>query len=242
MTPAPTQLLHKVIISAMPIETAAILEHAVEIKKVDLATVSYHVAKVGTEFCAIFTSGIGQGYAAATTMLAIHLFNPAYLIFVGIAGTPHTHLTVGDVILGERVFSADLLRFTEAGELIQPDCKHGDQPPAYIDAEQLSQQQLQKLSFSNFSVTQGMVATSDQFPLSPSMPVKLENKSVDAVDMESFAFAQICHKFNKPFSIVRGLSNYVKIGNAERFKIAPDAIQLASDNAAKVAAKLIDLI
>lgn len=228
-----------VIVTALAIESEVFDEHLQEKENYINQFLNVKIGSIHHKKVAIVISEIGETNAAIATTLMIQQCQPKNLIFTGIAGTLNHALAIGDVIVGETVFSAELMARYQSGKYIE--CKFGILPsPKYCLSEN-ALATLKKLESQEhtFTVKPGVIATSDEFPLSINIGSCVEDsKQVDAVDMESAAFAQTCLKFKKSWCVVRGISNYV---DAEKNAlIEKENVFLAAKNAAAVTVKMIE--
>lgn len=229
-----------VIVSAMAKETEALRACAIASSCNVRSSIPYYPVTLSGFDCILITTGIGQSYTAAMTALAIHCFNPHWLIFSGIAGTPLKHIALGDVVLGNLFFSSDLMPFFESEEITPCKSDPQDLPPTSVDGFLIPSKNQYRGNNKSFVVHTGTVATSDQFPLAQKMPQQFNGHPISAVDMESFAFAQICTKFQKKFAVVRGISNYVDFDTShESVDLTIKNAQIASEHAALVTADLL---
>jgi len=169
-------------------------------------------------------SGIGKVAAATTATMLIQHFGVKRIVFTGVAGGLGPGVKVGDVVLARCFLQHDM----DASPLFP---RH--QVPGYgrsrlaADAE-LSDaleractrmlhtlaQRLDAASVNTFklqapSLHQGLLISGDRFVATNAESLALQSELPDAlaVDMESAAFAQVCHDFGVPLAVVRTISD-----------------------------------
>jgi nucleoside phosphorylase len=97
-----------VILTALEVEYAAVRTHLRGLRPV--VHPSGTIFEVGTaagsaQQVALAVTGEGSQNSAVLTERAAALFDPAYLLFVGVAGALHDDLDLGDVIVATRVYA-----------------------------------------------------------------------------------------------------------------------------------------
>lgn len=240
-----------VIMTALNLEHEAVLEHLVDIRAhrhpsgtvFDVGTVAGHPE----HRVALALTGPGTTAAATLTERAKTEFNPAAMVFVGIAGGLREWLTIGDVVVATKIYSYQggrseddefLVRPSawsiahrldqEARRLLRgnawhsflPELAEGDAPVAHFEAIAVGD----------------VVLNSRRSELARRLRASY-NDAV-AVDMESSGFAHAAHLSDQVRAVaVRGISDY-----ADGSKAATDSEGgqlLAARNAAAFAIALI---
>lgn len=230
------------IVSAMPIEMEQFNVHCTNVEKVSIGKIDYHFGNIAEKRIALIVSNIGQINTAAITTQVINDINPAYLIFSGIAGATNPNLKTGDIVVGETVFSAESISLRRNRKTTRK-CKFGTLPPIKFRAHPFLLKKAKKIAKKILhDVIFGVVATSDYFPIPNYLPEKFEKNTVDAIDMESVAFCQICTIFEKPYIVIRGISNHVNKNHGPEIIIKTNLIEEAAIKAASFVSKLIEEI
>lgn len=221
------------IITAMAIEMEALLPWLSGIERIEHNNFIFIKGNIDSKRIVLCSSDMGQTNAAIATMQLIHYFNPTTMIFCGIAGAVSPSLKVGDVVVGEIIVPLDTQPLHDFNKVNR--CMHGVVP----ESKFISDKQLLKI-FSNIDlpVHLGTIATSDYFPYPTNMPSSFEGSPILSIDMESSAFGQCCQKMNKPFIVIRAISNIIT-KDISFSRISSEDISSASQKAAEVTAALI---
>lgn len=165
----------------------------------------YHGQLQGVDVT-LLKSGIGKVNAAIGTAILLHEFKPDCVINTGSAGGFDPELTVGDVVISDRVLhhDADLTIFG-----YQPGQLPG-MPPAFIPDTLLSAIAEDCISqLDGVQAVHGLIATGDSF-MNQAEKVEATRQNfpdIKAVEMEAAAIAQTCHRFEVPFIVIRALSD-----------------------------------
>ncbi len=142
-----------------------------------------------------------------STAVLLQHFKPDCIINTGSAGGFDPSLNVGDVVISTEVrhHDVDVTAFGyEYGQVPQL-------PAAFTADEKLKQtadqQSVKKLG--DVQVVSGLIATGDSFMNDPCRVEAIRDKfdSLQAVEMEAAAIAQVAHQFARPFVIIRSLSD-----------------------------------
>ncbi len=151
-------------------------------------------------------SGIGKVNAAIATTLLIERFNPDCVINTGSAGGVGDGLKIGDVLIGSQSahHDADVTAFGyQYGQL-------PGMPPRFDSDETLmAAAEKAAAAFQAASVRRGLVVSGDSFVHSESELARIRSRFADvaAVEMEAAAIAQTCTRLQKPFVIIRAVSD-----------------------------------
>ena len=142
--------------------------------------------------------------AMSVAVLADH-FGVDALINTGSAGAVATGLNIGDVVVADKLVyhDVDLTAFGyDYGQMsMQPLYFESDK--GFIDTFE------QVLNKANVASKIGLIATGDSFIAGQDKidAIKAAFPEVQAVEMEGAAIAQAAHSFNKPFIVVRAMSD-----------------------------------
>ncbi|KML34281.1 5'-methylthioadenosine/S-adenosylhomocysteine nucleosidase [Rossellomorea marisflavi] len=154
----------------------------------------------------LLRSGIGKVNAAMSTAVLLQHFKPDCIINTGSAGGFDPALNVGDVVISTEVrhHDVDVTAFGyEYGQVPQL-------PAAFTADEKLKQIAVQSVKkMGDVQVVSGLIATGDSFMSDPARVEAIRDKfdSLQAVEMEAAAIAQVAHQFGTPFVIIRSLSD-----------------------------------
>ena len=182
------------------------------------------------------TTGIGTINAALVlATLAAHL-KPDAVFFSGTAGAIDPQLNIGDVVVGQDAFDADILSVHDAvigtpfeGALVNPNKKEKT-PPVYSSNASLLK--IATISHgSQYSLFHGRVATSNHFPAPKELFEQIKANNAMIIDMESTAIYQFGWLTQLPVLVVRAVSNKL---NAQGTDDEIDRSDIkSSDHAAK---------
>ena len=175
------------------------------------------VKKYNLEFCCgklnekdivLVQCGVGKVNAARVTQVMIDMFEVAYIINVGVAGSLNDTLDIGDIVVGETLVQHDF-DITASG----------NHPKGYINKELgrelKSDRELvehckyvieNKMMGSHVKI--GTIATGDVFCTEVVMKDEIVKEfNADCVEMEGAAIGQVCTLCNVPFLVVRSISD-----------------------------------
>jgi len=226
------------IIGAME-EEVALLRSKLENQTTEIfAGFEYYIGQIDDKQIVLLRSGIGKVNAAISTAILLQVFNPDYVINTGSAGGFHTDLEVGDIVISSSVCHHDVDVTPFGYDLGQvpglPACFLPDQK--LIDAAKNSIESLKEVTHMH-----GLIATGDRFMHQPE-DVNNTRKNFPemiACEMEAAAVAQVCHTFEKPFVIIRSLSDIAGKENAKTFE---QYLEQAATHSAKVILGMLDRI
>ena len=160
-------------------------------------------------------SGYGKTGAAATTGALLAAFAVDSVVFGGVAGGIHDTVSIGDVVVADRLIHHDI----DVSPRFAP---HGvpSLGRAEIPADPELTMHLADAAHEHFGadavaatpqgkVHVGLVASGDQFISSEAQVAGLRRKlpEVLAVEMEGAAVAQVCAERQVPFAVFRSISD-----------------------------------
>lgn len=151
-------------------------------------------------------SGIGKVNAAMATTLLLEQFNPDYILNTGSAGGFAEDLEVGSVVISDEVVHHDV-NVTAFGY------KHGQVPqmPATFTSDErlirFAKEAIEEIGEHTSGV--GLIASSDTFMNDAEHVERVRTlfPEMIAAEMEAAAVAQVCYQFEKPFVVIRALSD-----------------------------------
>lgn len=191
------------------------------------------------------TTGMGTINAALVlATLAAHL-KPDAVFFSGTAGAIDPKLNIGDVVVGQDAFDADILSIHDAvigtpfeGALINPN-KQEKTPQIYSGNEWLLRSATLPLA-SRYSLFHGRIATSNHFPAPKELFEQIKANNSMVIDMESAAIYQLGWLTQLPVLVVRAVSNKLDDQGADDEVDSSDI--RSSDHAAKLVLHCIETI
>lgn len=182
----------------------------------------------------LLLSGIGKVGAAIATTLLIERFSPSYLINTGSAGATADNLSIGDVIVSTEVrhHDVDVTAFGyEYGQIPR-------MPAGYKAHERLVDIAKKVLARGPDRIHTGLIGSGDSFMSDPER-IKIVQKhmpSMLAVEMEAAAIAQVAHRFDLPFLVIRSISDLANKESSTDFK---ENLKRAAANSAVVVADIV---
>lgn len=193
------------IIGAMEEEIALLREQIENRQTITRAGCEIYTGKLDGVDVALLKSGIGKVSAALGTTLLLEHCQPDVVINTGSAGGLASTLNVGDIVVSTEVryHDADVTAFGyEPGQMAGcPAAFIAD--PALIDLAEQAIQQLQ------LHAVRGLICTGDAFinGAEPLHRIRSTFPTVAAVEMEAAAIAHVCYLFQRPFVVVRAISD-----------------------------------
>lgn len=199
------------IVSAMDVEIDLLLEEAEIRETKTLGNAVVHVGTLKGKDVVISRAGIGKINASSGFTAVMDRYDLSKVIFTGVAGGTKDEESVLDQVVGTKVvehdygyqgndgfvwYGGDPGRF-EPGEYYECD-------PTLVDLAYESSLKVLK----DQKVFKGVIASGDQFIASADYVAYL-NKEFDAYacEMEGAAVAKVCQTYDKPFVIMRTLSD-----------------------------------
>jgi nucleoside phosphorylase len=240
-----------VIMTALDVERAAVLEHLVDVRPhrhpsgtvFDVGTVAGHPG----HGVAVALTGAGTTAAATLTERANAEFAPAAMVFVGVAGGLRDWLAIGDVVVATKIYSYQGGRSEEDEFLVRPS--------AWSISHRLDQEARRLLRGNTWHSFLPDRADEDA-PVAYFEPIAvgdvvLNSRTSDlarrlrasyndavAVEMEGSGFAHAAHLGNQVHAVaVRGISDHADGGKAAADRAGGQ--RLAARNAAAFAIALI---
>jgi len=239
-----------VIMTALDVERAAVLEHLVDMRPRRRDGTVFDVGVVAgypAHRVALALTGAGTTAAAVLTERARAEFAPSAMVFVGVAGGLRDWLAIGDVVVGTKVYSYQGGRSEDDEFLVRPS--------AWSVAHRLDQE-ARRLPRGNAWHAFLPGGPGDEAPVAYFEPVvvgdvvlnsrkselaeRLRTSYNDAVavEMEGSGFAYAAHLGDQvPAIAVRGISDHADGGKAAADRLGGQ--RLAARNAAAFAIALI---
>lgn len=193
------------IIGAMDEEVALLIENMTDKDEQTVANCLFVTGKIAGKDVVLLKSGIGKVNAAMATTILHERFMPDYVINTGSAGGFSEELEIGDIVVSSQVVHHDV-------DVTAFDYAYGQVPgmPAMFAADsKLVSVATNAVKSLNVSSREGIIATADTFMADPQHVKRIKDKfpSMIAAEMEAAAIAQVCFQYNKPFVVIRALSD-----------------------------------
>ncbi|RKQ37863.1 5'-methylthioadenosine/S-adenosylhomocysteine nucleosidase [Oceanobacillus halophilus] len=222
------------IIGAMDEEVYLLLENMIEKKEEKIANCLFVEGKLHGKDVVLLKSGIGKVNAAMATTIMHERYAPSYVINTGSAGGFSEKLDVGDVVISSKVVHHDV-------DVTAFNYDYGQVPamPAMYTADSnLISKAVNAVEYLGLNYEEGIIATGDSFMDDAERVTFIRDKfpSMIASEMEAAAVAQVCYQYNKPFVIIRALSDIA----GKESSISFDAfLEKAAKNAAELIMSMI---
>ena len=193
------------IICAMEEEIKVLRAQLTNANEENIANMIFYSGQINDHEVVLVRAGIGKVQAGVTTAFLIQNFKVDTVINSGSAGGIGTGLAVGDLVLstGAAYHDASATVFGyKPGQLPQ-------QPQIFEADQELLQAVSEAASQAGLQVKPGLIVTGDQFVSSQAQIAAIKEIYPQALccEMEGAAVAQVAYQFDKPFLIVRAMSD-----------------------------------
>ncbi len=176
-----------------------------------------------TEIVAVI-GGVGKVNGAITAQALIEHFSAEKIIFTGLAGGLDDSLSVGDIVVGDRLICHDIPMFFVNNEnMFEGMSEEG----FYCDEEMIN-----LCKSTDIDIHMGTILTGDQFIEGDMRDELVARFDARCVDMESAAVAQVCWFYEVPLLVIRALSDFAD----------EDAMATYEANAEKIGAAVLSLV
>lgn len=170
----------------------------------------YH-GKIGSADVIVAKSGVGKAAAAMTVQFIADIFNPDAIINTGVAGGVSNDLSVGDVVVAEKLVQYDF-DVTALGYAKGYMCTgaNKNEPTIFMADKNLVEKFVEtaKDCYKSGKVHCGIIATGDIFMSDPVRKKEINHQfNAKAVEMEGAAIGQAASANNIPFVVVRVISD-----------------------------------
>jgi adenosylhomocysteine nucleosidase len=200
------------IIGAMQEEVSLLKEYMDGNDSCELGKQKFLTGKIKNHNITLLQCGVGKVSAAVGTTLLNQLFNPDIIINIGSAGALGSSFNIGDIIISSEVryHDVDLTVFGyEFGQMSK-------MPPYFTPGETLVVAATKCLPEEDqCHIKNALVISGDSFVSNKTHIANIKEKFAQdcVIDMEGCAIAQVCYMFNKPFIIIRSVSDIVEHEN-----------------------------
>ncbi|SRR5699024_3271181 len=227
------------IIGAMEEEVTILRDQMENRQLTTIANCEFIEGTVNGTDVVLVRSGIGKVNAAMATSLLLEKFNPDYVLNTGSAGGFAADLEVGSVVISDEVVHHDV-NVTAFGY------KHGQvpqMPATFMSNETLirfAKEAVEEIGEHTYGT--GLIASSDTFMSDPEhvAEVRALFPEMIAAEMEAAAVAQVCYQFEKPFVVIRALSDIAGKEAPMSFdEFLPIAAKHSSEIVLRVISKLL---
>ena len=205
-------------------ELCALLPLLAPARTVEIGGRHLYIGELQGREVILVLSGIGKVAAATTATLLIQTFNASALVFTGVAGGLHADVSVGDVVIAHQLLQHDMdaspifPRF----EVPLTGRSHFDASPALgaslaaaaqrclrADMGFVGSPELAAFGIHAPRVHRGLIVSGDRFVSTSTESAALRGllPAALAVEMEGAALAQVCFDFDRPYAVLRTISD-----------------------------------
>lgn len=161
----------------------------------------FYCGTLGEHDVVLVESGIGKVHAARCTQVLIDQMNIDYVFNIGVAGGVDPKVTIGDIVVGEKLVQHDY-DLTAFGH----DLGYVPKVGVYVESDPYLLEVA--ITLKKDGVYQGVIASGDSFFTDISKTKELESKfHALCVEMEGASIAQVCSLCNVPFLVIRSISD-----------------------------------
>lgn len=193
------------IIGAMEQEVVLLKNQLENKKEWHEAGVSFYSGSIGTHEIVVTQSGIGKVLAGLTATLLISHYHVDCLINSGSAGGIGKGLSIGDIVISDKLayFDSDVTAFGyEYGQMPQ-------MPLFYEASNQLMSVAIKAAEDKQLATRIGLIVSGDTFVHSQEQIAHIKKHFPDVLanEMEGAAIAQVAHQYKCPFVVIRAISD-----------------------------------
>ncbi len=199
------------IIGAMDCEITKLKELMKNITSVNANRLTIYTGEIENHKVILVKSGVGKVNGALCTQYLIDNYKPDYIINTGIAGGLAENLSIGDIVIGEKLIQHDF-DATDLGYAKGYMCTgiQKDKPTVYFSDEKLVEklENAIKHFHPDVKLHKGTIATGDMFIGCKERKHSIKSTfNAAAAEMEGAAIAQTANLNNIPCLIVRAIAD-----------------------------------
>ncbi len=191
------------IIAAMEEEVNAICQRMDKVEKHTIRNVKFYEGKLSGKEVVTMQSGVGKVSAAMSTTLLLDHYEVDCVVNIGTAGGLLESQEVLDVVISTKVAHHDV----DVSAFNWP--RGFDQDKTCYKADEKCVELIKSIIEEKDRVWVGPIASGDSFISTAAQVNEIKKYYPEAMcaEMEAAAVAQVCNLFNKPFVVVRSLSD-----------------------------------
>lgn len=224
------------IIGAMSEEVESLKKEMQVEQEYSQARMDYIKGKLWGKDVVVVVSGIGKVNAAVCTQILIDKFDVDMVINVGVAGGIGESIKPGDVVVGTKLIQHDMdaTRFGyDLGQIPRMDTLDFESDKKLVSIAMMA-------DCSDMNIMEGIIVTGDQFVACPEKADFLvKTFDAKATEMEGASIAQVAYLNEKPFVIIRSISDNASTGASMEYN---SFVDLAVENSLKVIKLLLEKI
>ncbi len=212
------------IIGAMKEEVDALKQEMILEEKLEKARMQFLKGMLWDKEVVVVVSGVGKVNAAICTQILIDHFEVDVVINVGVAGGVGEDVSPGDIVIATSLIQHDVdvsMFGKPAGQIPGLDVFDFKSDSNLIQYARLTEFQKDQ------RIVEGIIVTGDQFINEPGKAKYLvETFDAKATEMEGAAIAHTAYLNDKPFIVIRSISDNASTGATVEFnKFVPVAVE-----------------
>lgn len=226
------------IIGAMENEVKMLKSLMIDVSTQCISGINFYVGLLKGKKCVVAQSGIGKVSSAVCTQTMILIYNPRYIINVGVAGGILDNMKIGDIAVASSVVQYDInttaigdpMGFISGLNIINiPCCDLLTKATMSISKE-----------FKDINFYEGIIATGDKFLNSKTETDKIKHLfNAIACEMEGASIGQVCYMNNVNFTVIRSISDSADDNSHLDYS---NFVNSAAEVSNKIILKLLDVI
>lgn len=217
------------IIGAMGVEINALANLLENKHSETISGVEYLSGTIYKKDVVLAVCGIGKVFAAICAQTMILKYNPDVIINTGVAGTLTDELSIGDIAIADSVVQHDM----DTSPLGDPVGLLSGINIVKIPTDEKIYKKIEscvKSTSTNYKL--GTIASGDQFLASSEVKNKIvKNFGAIAGEMEGGSIGHVCYVNQKPFCVLRAISDCADGTGAENYM---EFLDKAAENAVDV--------
>ena len=221
------------IIGAMPEEVKAVVDRMEEVQSNQFSQIQFYQGILAKKEVVVMQSGVAKVAAALSTTVLFEHYDVDFVINIGTAGGLLADQNVLDVVVSTCVAHHDM----DLSVFEWP--KGFNQDKTCYQADPNLVELVSRIIQEKDHVWVGPIASGDSFIYNEQQVAMIKKDYPEALcaEMEAAAIAQVCRHFNKPFVVIRSLSDItLKSDNHLTFN---EYIILASERSALWCEKIV---
>jgi adenosylhomocysteine nucleosidase len=200
------------ILCALEAERALLVAALTSVATAPGAGFDAQVGRLDGRHVVVATCGVGKVNAAITATLLVERLGCGALVLSGVAGGLSADLTIGDLVVADRLVDVDYGRIADGGRIVyQPGTlplPEVEAAPGYVLPVAMVEAVNARLGASARRAVTGTILSGDAFLASARVRDELAARwSALAIEMEGAAVCGVAERFDIPWLIVRALSD-----------------------------------
>lgn len=213
-------------------EMEAIKEIMGNVNSIDVYNFKIYTGTIHNKDILLVRGGVGKVNSARVCQIITDKFNLDAIINVGSAGGLNGNLSIGDIVVGEKLVQHDfdVTAFGREKGFIPETGK-------FFESDKSLLEKSKNIRIESQKIVTGIIGSGDIFLTDTNLKEKIKKDfNCSCVEMEGAAIAQVCTLNKMPFLVIRSISDIPNGKNELDFN---EYLKLASRNCADFIKKLI---